>query len=229
MRGSRTARLLCVGSLVLAAAPLASAQGLSGRVALEGIASMSAQARSLDDPMVTLDLVGTVRLADGWDIVIRPWSMRRPGGAWRFEMYRLQVRYISSTKIPFRVDAGIIPSPVGLFTLELQPHRNPLVNAPSYYFAPLPAVDGRFDNVRLISGGYPLGATFSVSGSRWDARAGVTDRSPVQPANVLSRSRPPAEPQLVLGAGITPVTGMRLGVGVTHGRYRSGSPAAQTP
>ena len=216
----------CVLSiLAVAAARPASAQGLSGRVALEGIASMSARASAVDDPMIILDLVGTVRLADGWDLVVRPWSMRRPGGDWMFEMYQLQLRYVSSTRLPFRVDAGIMPSPIGLFTLELQPHRNPLISAPSYYFAPLPAVNGRFQNVRLISGGYPLGAMVSLSGTRWDARAGVTDRSPVQPANVLSASRPPADPQMVLGGGITPVTGMRLGVGLTKGRYRPRTPA----
>jgi hypothetical protein len=179
--------------------------------------------------MVILDLVGTVRLADGWDVVVRPWSMRRPGGDWMFEMYQLQVRYVSSTRVPFRVDAGIIPSPVGLFTLELQAHRNPLVTNPSYYFTPLPAVNGRFDRVRLISGGYPIGAMFSVSGTRWDARAGVTDSSPAQPRNVFSGSRPPAEPQLVLGGGVTPLPGLRLGAGFTRGGYRPRTTPSAAP
>ena len=227
-------RPCCLGSLgpwllavlLLANGRPAAAQGLAGRVALEGIASISAPASAMDDPMVILDLVGTVRVAGGWDVVVRPWSMRRPGGDWMFELYQLQLRYVSTTKTPFRVDAGIIPSPVGLFTLELQPHRNPLVSAPSYYFAPLPAVNGRFDNVRLISGGYPLGAVFTVSGTRWDARGGITDRSPVQPANVLTGSRPPAEAQVVLGGGVTPVPGMRVGVGFTQGRYRPRAPLA---
>ena len=31
----------------------------------------------------------------------------RPGGDWMFEMYQLQLRYVSSTRLPFRVDAGI--------------------------------------------------------------------------------------------------------------------------
>jgi hypothetical protein len=211
---------VAVAMLPLLSDRSAHAQELAGRVALEGIASVSTQGRALDDPMVILDLVSTVRLSDGWDVVVRPWSMRRPGGEWMFEMYQLQLRYISSTRVPFRVEAGILPSPVGLSTLELQPHRNPLIGAPFYYFAPLPAVDGRFEGVRLISGGYPVGAMFSVSGTRWDARAGVTDSSPAHPRNVFSGSRPPAEPQLVLGGGLTPVPGLRLGAGFTRGRYR---------
>jgi len=223
-----TRRCLCRSLATLSIVALAAdrpvhAQGLAGRVALEGIASISSPAGGMNDPRVVLDLVSTVRVADGWDIVLRPWSMRRPGGDWKFEMYQLQVRYVSSTRVPFRVDAGILPSPVGLSTLELQPHRNPLINSPSYYFVPLPAVDGRFDDVRLISGGYPVGAMLSVSGSRWDARGGVTDSSPVQPRNLFSAARPPAQPQLVLGGGVTPIPGMRLGAGFTRGGYRPGA------
>jgi hypothetical protein len=218
MKWSRRGALFAL--VVLTSVASARAQGLAGRVALEGIASISTQAQTLDDPMVILDLVSTVRLADGWDIVVRPWSMRRPGGDWMFEMYQLQVRYVSSTRIPFRVDAGIIPSPVGLSTLDLQAHRNPLIGAPFYYFAPLPALDGRFDRLRLISGGYPLGAIVSVSGTRWDARAGITDSTPAQPHDVLERNRPPGQAQIVAGAGLTPLPGLRLGVGLTHGGYR---------
>jgi hypothetical protein len=153
--------------------------------------------------------------------------MRRPGADWVFEMYQLQLRYVSPTRIPFRIDAGIIPSPVGLFTLELQPHRNPLIGSPFYYFSPLPPVDGGQERLRLISGGYPLGAMFSVSGARWDARAGITDSSPARPHNVLSASRPPSQPQLVAGGGVIPITGMRLGVGFTRGAYRPASPSAE--
>lgn len=207
----------------------ARAQGLAGRVALEGIGSISTQGTAVDDPSVILDLVSTIRLADGWDIIARPWSMRRPGGDWMFEMYQLQLRYVSATRVPFRVDAGILPSPVGLFTLELQPHRNPLVNAPAYYFAPLPAVDGRFESVRLISGGYPVGAMVSTSGSRWDLRGGITDSSPVKPRNAFSHDRLAAEAQFVLGGGFTPVTGLRVGAGWTRGHYRPRSVSAASP
>lgn len=221
IRGPRRAIIATVALLAAGSAP-AHAQGLAGRVALEGIASLSTQARTMDDPMVILDLVSTVRLAGGWDVVVRPWSMRRPGGDWTFEMYQLQVRYVSSTRVPFRVDAGIIPSPVGLFTLDLQPHRNPLISAPFYYFSPLPAVDGRFDRVRLISGGYPLGAMATVSGPRWDLRAGVTSSTPAQPHNVLDAAGR-NEAQLVVGGGVTPLPGLRLGAGFTRGRYRPGA------
>jgi hypothetical protein len=137
-----------------------------------------------------------------------------------FEMYQLQLRYVSSTRVPFRLDAGIIPSPLGLATLELQPHRNPLIGAPFYYFSPLPAADGGRDRLNLLSGGYPLGAIVSASGTWWDARGGVTDGTPARPRSVFSGSRPTAAPQLVLGGGLSPFTGLRVGAGFATGRYR---------
>lgn len=211
--------------LVIAARPL-QAQTLAGRVAIEAVAAASTNVRTAGDPMVILDLAGTVRLGDGWDVVIRPWSVRGPGGDWTFEMYQLQVRYVSPTRVPFRVDAGIMSSPLGLSTLELQPHRNPLIGVPFYYLVPLPPIDGHFNDLRLMSGGYPLGAMFSVSGTGWDARAGITDATPAGPRSVVSSSRPDAQPQLVLGAGVTPVTGLRLGAGFARGGYR---PRTETP
>ena len=226
----RLGTLLTAAALLAVGAAPARGQGLGGRLALEGIASLSTQARTLDDPMVILDLVGTVRLADGWDVVVRRWSMRRPGGDWVFEMYQLQVRYVSSTRVPFRVDAGIMPSPVGLFTLELQPHRNPLISVPFYYVSPLPAVDGRFDRVRLMSGGYPLGAIVTLSGARWDARGGVTDSTPAQPHNVLGSSRPPGHAQLVDSIARPHRHGPRLATSPSHRSSTSkGSTRLATP
>lgn len=136
-------------------------------------------------------------------------------------MYQLQLRYTSSTRIPFRFDTGVITSPLGLATLELQADRNPTIGAPFYYFVPLPSFDGHGDQVTLMSGGYPLGAIVSASGSRWDLRGGVTDSSPTRQRNVFAASRPPAASQIVVGGGITPATGLRFGAGFARGRYRT--------
>lgn len=226
---ARTSIAFLVLVLLLPTNRSATAQTLAGRAALEAIVSASGDARTVDDPNVILDLVGTVRLADGVDVVVRPWTMRRPGGDWMFEMYQLQVRYVSSTRLPFRVDAGIIPSPVGLFTLELQAHRNPLIDPPFYYVAPLPKLAGAPERARLVTGGYPLGAMFSVSGARWDARAGVVDGTPASPRNVFAESRPPAHAQLVLGGGVSPIIGLRLGAAFVHGRYEKVSTTIAGP
>jgi hypothetical protein len=200
-----------------------SAQEITGRVTMEAVASVSVTSDTADDPFLIFDAVSTIRLGRGWDGVVRPWARRMPGGDWGAEMYQLQLRYTSSTHIPFRFDAGIISSPMGLATLELRPDRNPTIGAPFYYFVPLPAMDGRFDRVTLMSGGYPLGALISASGPRWDVRGGVTDDTPARGRSVLSASRVAATPQFIAGGGVTPVAGFRLGAAVARGGYRSSS------
>lgn len=224
-------RLACgllASGILLHAQGIATAQTMAGRVALEAIAAASSNADTVDDPFVVLELVGTVRIHAGWDVVVRPWARRLPGGDWAFEMYQLQARYVSSSRIPLRLDAGILPSPLGLSTLELQPHRNPLISMPFYYFTPLPRVDGQFDRLQLMSGGYPVGALVSLSGSHWDARAGVVDSTPALARSVFREGEPDAKPQVVFGGGITPTIGLRLGAGFSRGRYASRTAAPQT-
>lgn len=222
MIGRRTAAVARLAAVLLAfrGTPL-HAQDATGHVTMEAVASASITSETKDDPFLIFDAVSTIRLGRGWDGVVRPWARRMPAGDWAAEMYQLQLRYTSSTRIPFRVDAGIISSPLGLSTLELRPDRNPTIGAPFYYFSPLPAFDGYFDRVTLMSGGYPLGAVVSASGSRWDARAGITDDTPVRGRNVMSRSRTPAALQAIAGGGFTPAPGIRVGAGFGRGRYRS--------
>ena len=206
----------------------ARAQEITGRVAMEAVASASITSDTKDDPFLIFDAVSTIRVGRGWDAVIRPWAKRMPGGEWGAEMYQLQLRYSSSTRIPYRIDAGIISSPMGLATLELRADRNPTIGAPFYYFAPLPAFDGHFDRVRLMSGGYPLGAVVSASGPRWDARGGVTDDTPARGRSIFSGSKAAPRPQLVAGGGVTPLPGLRFGAGIARGRYRSNAVTQET-
>ncbi len=225
---NRVARSLVVSALsgfVLASGP-ASAQEITGRVTMEAVASASVTSDAKDDPFLIFDAVSTIRLGRGWDGVIRPWARRMPGGDWGAEMYQLQLRYTSATRVPFRFDGGIISSPMGLATLELRPDRNPTIGAPFYYFTPLPAFDGQFDRVTLMSGGYPLGAIVSTSGQRWDVRGGVTDGTPARGRSVLSSSRAAAKPQLIVGSGVTLVPGLRFGAGLARGGYRVSTTSA---
>ena len=66
--------------------------------------------------MIVLDAVGTVRLTSGFDVVIRPYSRRLPGGDWASQMYQLQVRYQTTRGVPLRVDAGVISATI--FNIE---------------------------------------------------------------------------------------------------------------
>ena len=219
-----------VATLLTCTVPAAAQSLISQRVSIEFASAITTTSTTPDDPFLVFDATATVRATDTLDVIVRPWSRRLPGGDWSNEMYQLQVRYQPATRVPLRIDAGIISSPLGIIALEMRPDRNPLIGSPSYYFTPLPSFDGRFDRVQLMSGGYPLGAMASVSGRRWDARGGVTDGTPARNRKMMSSDRPKAEPQLVAGGGITPVAGLRVGAGYAHGVYRpSTTPASGSP
>ena len=221
-RAGTAAAMLCCAALI---SMPARAQDGTGRVSVEAVASASVTSAN-HQPFLIFDAVGTVQLGRGWDAVVRPWARRMNDSDWAAEMYQLQARYNSSTRVPFRIDAGIISWPIGLSTLELRADRNPTISAPFYYFAPLPAMDGRFDGKTLISGGYPLGAIVSSSGAKWDVRGGVMDSSPTHAANVFESERPHRAVQAIAGGGITPHPGLRLGAAVASGNYRSRVTAA---
>jgi hypothetical protein len=211
--------------LLSAASPVSAQSVLSQRVSVEFASAVTSSSPEPGDPFVVLDATATVRVTDTLDVIVRPWFRRLPGGDWAKEMYQLQVRYQPATRIPLRVDAGIISSPLGIIALEMRPDRNPIIGTPSYYFSPLPSFDGRFDRVQLLSGGYPLGAMASLSGTKWDARAGVTDGTPARNRKMMSSNRPSAQPQFVTGGGVTPIAGLRLGAGYAHGIYREEAPS----
>jgi hypothetical protein len=205
---------------VTAVAGLAGAQeSVPDRVSAETVASVSMYS-SWSQPSIMLDGTATVRVSDHAIGLVRPWIMQRPDGSWTSEWYQLQVRYQSDTRIPFRLDAGIIPSPLGLATLEMRADLNPTVSPPFYYFIPLPRFDQTFDALQAMSGGYPFGAVVSTSGAHWDARGGVTSATPSMARAELKRDQAGPMPQLVLGGGVSPMPGLRIGAGFGHGRYR---------
>ena len=219
--------LLTVATLAVVPRAAFAQTSLSERWTMEAVVSGSTDSHTPADPFLLFDATVTGRLHEGLDLVIRPYAHRLTGGNWAAEMYQLQLRYVPPTRVPIRVDAGILSSPLGLNTLELLPSKNPTIAAPFFYFAPLPRFDTRYDGVQLMSGGYPLGVVASSSGAHWDARAGITDQSPTRRRNVISQDRPPSAAQLVAGGGYTPFAGLRLGASLARGRYRE--PAAGQP
>ncbi len=215
--------LIAPAAAALLLAGTAAAEGQDhdrlGLPAIEAVASVASSSSAPADPFVFLDVAATFPLGRGFGAIVRPYAHRLAGGDWEAEMYQLQLRYQSRTRVPVRLDAGIITSPLGLGTLELRPDLSAAIKAPFYYHSPLPAFDTEAPRVGLMSGGYPLGALVSLSGARWDARAGVTDSSPARPRNLLARDAPPALRQVVAGAGVTPLSGLRAGVGLAYGAY----------
>ena len=58
--------------------------------------------------------------------------------------------------------------------------------------------------MQVFSGGYPLGAMLSSSGSWWDARGGVTDGTPARYRKIFASDNPSPAAQFIAGGGITP-------------------------
>jgi hypothetical protein len=220
---SLVSRLFAFGSMAagLGSGP-AFAQPLQpGRMAIEAVAAISTSSSAADDPFVFLDLANTFRVTEKLDVIVRPYVRRLPGGDWDALLYQAQIRWQPLERV--RLDAGIISTPLGLGTFELRQDLNPLVGSPFYYFAPLPAFERPSDRVQLFSGGYPLGAVISVSGTWWDARTGVTDGTPTRARKIFANNNPSPAAQFIAGGGVTPVAGLRLGAGLAHGPYRGES------
>lgn len=213
----------CTAALLLTwfGAAAASAQE-SGppRVAAETVVSAS-MLSSNQHVGGMLDATVSAELGKGVTAIARPWVWKRPDGTSTFQWYQLQLRYQSRTALPVRIDAGVLTSPLGLSTLQQRADLNPTISPVFYYVIPLPRFDVTFDGLQMISAGYPLGAIVTTSGARWDARGGVVDSSPARPRAQLKRNQRAAMPHVVLGGGVTPRAGMRLGAGFATGRYRT--------
>jgi hypothetical protein len=221
----RARTLVATAALALVAPSCVAAQEVS-RAATETVVSLQAQT-GWNHPAVMLDALTTVQIRPGLVALVRPWAWRRPDGTWTAAWYQMQARYERRAgSAGIRIDGGVITSPIGLGTTLLRADVNPLLAPPFYYVAPLPRFDVRFDGLQMMSGGYPLGVVAAASGSWWDVRAGGTDSTPARPQLEFEAAREPAYAQFVAGGGITPVAGLRVGVGFARGRYRGGEPAS---
>ena len=174
-----------------------------------------------DRPQIIVDIVGTVQLGNRWQIYVRPWfRLPRPTSpaaavpAWDTQLYQASLRYERTGPIATRVDAGYIASPVGLGLFDANPRANPTIAGHASYFTPMLPFDPGGPREPAVASTYPLGAIVTLSTSRWDARAAA--------------SNPRATPVLEAGAGVTPTTGLRLGVSFAHGAYLTQDELART-
>ena len=112
--------------------------------------------------------------------------------------------------------------------LENRPNLNPVVSQHSTLYLPLPRFEAGTPTNFLLAASYPLGAQVTVSGKKWDARAAVTDGSPVRGRPFFGDNKPPRMPNVIVGAGVTPHIGVRVGASVAHGGY-AGSDEVRDP
>lgn len=192
------------------------------RVALDVVGAIDGDAGSevTRKPTAWLDLFGAVRIVGGLDVRVRPVVFRRAfDGSWQAHFYELAVRYERPGAVGLRVDVGQFTSPVGLSILENRPDRNPVVSPHSTLYLPIPRYENGTPTTFLLAASYPLGAKVAVSGARWDARAAVTDSSPIRGRPFFGDDKPPRMANVMAGAGFTPRIGLRVGGAVAYGPY----------
>jgi hypothetical protein len=151
---------------------------------------------------------------------VRPQIQRLANsGEWNRQIWVAEMRYERSGPVAFRVEAGYIPSPVGLANLTLRPHLNPTIAQPAELFTSIPSLEFRGPRINLLSGIYPLGAQATASATHWDARVAVIDTSPLRLRRVFAVTNPPRFTNVVFGGGVTPFVGFRVGASLTHGGW----------
>jgi len=168
---------------------------------------------------VTMDAVMSMGLPGGFEGIVRPWVQRAPTGEWNRQIWVATMRYERPGAIGFRVDAGLIPSPIGLANLMLRPQLNPTVSLPASLFQALPPVEFGAPRTTLLGAVYAFGANAGLSGRHWDARAAFIDTSPLRTRRIFGSTNPPRFNNVVIGAGLTPFVGLRVGGSVTHGGW----------
>src|SRR5688500_10855505 len=214
--------IACTVALALAAPAL----GQSSRVALDVVAAVDGDtgSRVRRDPTGWFDLFAAVRLTDTLEVRARPVVYRRSfNGTWTTQMYELALRYERPGAAGVRIEAGQVSSPVGLSILENRPDRNPVVSPHSTLYLPIPRYENGTPATFLLAASYPLGAKVTVSGSRWDARAAVTDSSPIRGRPFFGDDKPPRMANYMIGGGFTPHIGLRFGGAVAYGPYAAES------
>jgi hypothetical protein len=176
---------------------------------------------------LVFDTFMTVQPRTGWQVSFRP-KLWRVNGEWEMLIDHASVRYEFHRGSNWRIEAGRFPSPIGYGITENRPSLNPgLVWWHRPYYMPLPALAPGFPLTSLISTVYPTGVTAQTSGDHWDARAALVDRAPVQ--FWYGEERVPKGLHTVIGGGVTPRQGLRVGAGTAWGEAARASQGVDTP
>lgn len=207
----------------LAAGPGASAQSLD-RVSLDAAVSVTKSfGQNVGDrPDMIVDFTGTARLGRGWVAYVRPWFRQASTDPYAVskEIYQAAVQHERRGRVATRLDLGYILSPIGIGLLDMRPDTNPTTMPHLSYLVPMPSFDAGAPASLPVASSYPLGGVFTVSSRRWDARAAVIASPPNRSYVLYAASpNPRSRPFAVVGGGVTPRTGLRIGVGFGAGEY----------
>jgi hypothetical protein len=180
-------------------------------------------------PQIIIDVSGGARISDRVQAYVRPWfRLPRPNTPtspvpdWSHELYQAGIRYerpAAGGGLAIRLDAGYNVSPIGLGVIDTRPSLNPTIAAHISYLSPMPPFDLTVPRVSAIATTYPLGGQVTVSSARWDARGAVLNSAPTRNYAIGRPTSPRQTPAFVAGAGVTPITGLRVGASFAYGRY----------
>jgi hypothetical protein len=211
---------LAVVVLLIAAPAVAQEPRSSGSRAVAFDTVIGVQDFFADDgrwlTQAVVDASGTVELAPGLQATVRA-KLWRVNGTWEAPTDQASIRYEIKKGSDWRLEAGRFASSVGLGMTENRPNLNAgLLWCHRPYYMPLPSFGAETPRLSLVSAVYPYGAQVSTSTSRWDARAALVDRAPIE----FWQQSPgtPRRMNLVIGGGLTPKQGLRLGVTSAVGR-----------
>jgi hypothetical protein len=208
--------------LLLAAAPATAQQARPSMLAIDSSVSVdtTVDANGNHVSSVFLDSLSMADFGHGLQAMFRPQVQRlAASGEWNRQIWVAALRYERAGRVGVRIDGGYIPSPIGLANLTLRPHLNPTIAQPAELFTSVPSLELRGPRVNLLGGIYPLGAQATVSARHWDGRVAVMDNSPLRLRRVFGQVNPPRFTNVVLGGGVTPIVGLRIGASVTQGGW----------
>jgi hypothetical protein len=218
--------LVCVVAhlafVAVAAAPAAAQQARQSPLAIDSVASadFTFDENGNEARGIFLDSLVTADIGRGIQGMFRPQVQRLANsGEWNRQVWIAEVRYERAGTVGLRIEGGYIPSPIGLANLTLRPHLNPTIAQPASLFTSIPSPEFRGPRINLLSGLYPLGAQATVSMRHWDARAAIMDNSPLRLRRVFSAENPPRFTNIVIGGGVTPFVGFRVGGSVAQGGW----------
>ncbi len=218
--------------VLLAAAPAAAQQAKPSVLSIDSAVDVDVTSDANGNRVtgVFLDTLVAADFGKRIQAIVRPQVQRLANsGEWNRQIWVAELRYERPGPVAFRVEGGYIPSPVGLANLTLRPHMNPTIAQPAELFTSIPSLELRGPRVNLLSGIYPLGAQATVSARHWDSRVAVVDTSPLRLRRVFAsppRVNPPRFPSVVVGGGVTPFVGFRVGASLTRGGWLK---AGETP
>ena len=163
-----------------------------------------------------VDPFTTVEVAPRLQVSFRPILWRVMMGDWEAYVVHASVRYEFEKRTKWRVEAGKFTSPVGLGMMENRASVNDgIIWWHRGYYSFLPAMGGGAAPHALISSIYPIGIQANTSAKHWDARVAFIDRAPT---DFFHMEDAPFRPNGVVGGGLTPRQGLRIGGAAAWGR-----------